>query len=216
MLPAGLSFDPVTGEISGLALEESDTTHLVTAENQFGSTQTEIRVVIRSIYHYRGSELVIPYSSADGVGSGTMTLYAEESSLNPTYPTALSGLSMAIQYDSGILQFVEAQQSSDIAGLNGGSGPDFWAINPIQGGVLVGMLVSFNFGDYLSLPMETAIVELEFATVPDTFVGDTEGLTGDLVWGNPTAIPLDNLVVIDGATSSLPLMESLPFSAQPQ
>lgn len=216
VLPAGLDLDPVTGEISGLALEESDTTHLVTAENQFGSTQTEIRVVIRSIYHYRGSELVIPYSSADGVGSGTMTLYAEESSLNPTYPTELSGLSMAIQYDSGILQFVEAQQSGDIAGLNGGSGPDFWAINPIQGGVLVGMLVSFNFGDYLSLPMETAIVELEFATVPDTFVGDTEGLLGELVWGNPTAIPLDNLVVIDGATSSLPLMESLPFNAQPQ
>ena len=215
-LPAGLVFNSATGSISGAALEESDTTHNVTGENLFGTAQTEIRVVVRSIYHYRGSALVIPYSPADGVGNGLLTLYAEESSLNPTYPTDLSGLSMAIQFDAGILEFQNAEQSAAIAGLNGGSGPDFWAINPIQGGVLVGMLVSFNFSDALTLPSETAIVDLDFATIPDTFVGDDVGVSGELMWGNPTAIPLDNLVVIDGATSALPLMDSLPFSIQPQ
>ena len=147
----------------------------MTGENLFGTAQTEIRVVVRSIYHYRGSALVIPYSPADGVGNGLLTLYAEESSLNPTYPTDLSGLSMAIQFDAGILEFQNAEQSAAIAGLNGGSGPDFWAINPIQGGVLVGMLVSFNFSDALTLPSETAIVDLDFATIPDTFVGDMSG-----------------------------------------
>ena len=59
-------------------------------------------------------------------------------------------------------------------------------------------------------------IETMYETIPDTFVGDDVGVSGELMWGNPTAIPLDNLVVIDGATSALPLMDSLPFSIQPQ
>lgn len=216
LLPDGLFLDSLTGAISGTALEEGESTHLITAENDFGLVQIEVNLVIRSIYHFRGSDLVIPYAVVDGTGSGTVTLSAEESILNPTYPTPLTGLSMAIQYEEGVIEFVGASQSEVIQNLNAGSGPDFWAVNPIQGGVLVGLLVSFSLGENLTFPTETGIVDIEFATVADTFVGDSTGLSGNLEWGNPTTIPLDNLVVIDGETSSLPVMEELPFLIQPQ
>ncbi|OUU23068.1 MAG: hypothetical protein CBC13_06580 [Planctomycetia bacterium TMED53] len=215
-LPEGLSFNELTGVISGAALQEGESTHLVTAGNQYGATQVEIDLVIREVYFYRGSEMVIPYSTSDGIGSSILTLYVEENSLNQNFPTDLSGLSMAIQYDSALLEFVSESQSEAMLNLNGGDGPDFWAVNPVEGGVLVGLLASFSFADHLTLPTETAIIDIEFATIPEVWAGDTEGLSGQLSWGNPTSIPLDNLVVIDGASSSLPLMEPIPFHIQPE
>jgi len=123
---------------------------------------------------------------------------------------------MAIQYDSNLLQFIDAVQTPETSALNGGEGPDFWAINPIDGGVLIGMLVSFSFVDSLILTDETPIVNLSLQTQPEAFIGDSVGISGQLIWGNPTTIPLDNLIVIDGANSSIPVMESVPFLIQPQ
>lgn len=215
-LPGGMEFDTTSGVISGEILSETESHHTVTASNGFGDVQFELTLICRLIYDYRGSELVVPYSIADGVGSGSFTLTAQESELNPGYPTSLSGISMAIQYDSNLLQFIDAVQTPETSALNGGEGPDFWAINPIDGGVLIGMLVSFSFVDSLILTDETPIVNLSLQTQPEAFIGDSVGISGQLIWGNPTTIPLDNLIVIDGANSSIPVMESVPFLIQPQ
>lgn len=216
-LPLGLTFDEQTGAISGVAVNEGESTHSVTASNDFGTSQPlELTIIVGEVYFYRGSELVIPYSVDDGIGNGVLTLYAEENPLNSTFPTSLSGLSMAITYDIDSLDFVSTTRSEAMEAINSGNGPDFWAVNTEENAILIGMVTSFTVAEFFTLPTETAIIDIEFATIPEVWAGDIEGLSGQLNWGNPTTIPLDNLVVIDGVNGSIPVMESMPFHIQPE
>ena len=216
-LPEGLEIDPDTGVISGSAVNESESTHVIRAENSFGSVEITLEFIIRPVFLFSGGPLEIPYSPLTGEGSGSLALRCQEGDLNPGFPTLLSGVSLAIQHDPAILSFAGSIQGSDIEALNGGTGPDFWAVNSIDGTILVGLLVSFAMSDFLVCDPQQEIVVIEFQTNSDTLQGNTMGLSGSLDWGNPSGDPpLDNLVVIDGSNSVDPIMEPVPYSLTPQ
>ena len=47
-LPAGLQIDPLTGILSGQALADGDSLHLIRAENEFGFVEVSLEILIRS------------------------------------------------------------------------------------------------------------------------------------------------------------------------
>ncbi|MGE4620115.1 MAG: Ig domain-containing protein [Planctomycetota bacterium] len=216
-LPLGLVIDPVSGAISGTALQEGSSSHIIRAENSFGSTEMDLEILIRPVFHFRGGGMEIPYSSVSGEGSGSLTLFCEEGDLNPGFPTALSGLSMAIQHDSSLFTYASSSAGGDVAILNGGEGPDFWAVHSIEGTMLIGFVVSFTADDFLICAAEREIVTINFDTVPEFLQGNSMGISGALEWGNPSGSPpLDNLVVVDGADSVDPVMETIYYDLIPQ
>lgn len=216
-LPQGLELDPDTGIISGTALEEGESTHVIHAENAYGSSEVSIEIFIRDVFLFQGGPLQIPYSPVTGEGSGSLTLHCTEGSLNPGFPTYLAGLSMAIQHDPALINFAGSVQGTDIGLLNGGTGPDFWAVNSLDGTILIGVLVSFSLVDYLTCDEQREIVVIDFVTTPETLQGNTVGVSGSFEWGNPQGTPpLDNLIVIDGTTSVDPVLEPISYELTPQ
>lgn len=216
-LPPGLELDPDTGIISGTALEEGESSHVIRAENAFGSSEVSVEIYIRDVFLFQGGPLQIPYSPVTGEGNGSLTLHCTEGSLNPGFPTYLSGLSMAIQHDPALITYAGSVQGIDIEMLNGGSGPDFWAVNSLDGTILIGLLVSFAVADFLTCDEQREIIVIDFVTVPTVLQGNIDGASGFFEWGNPEGTPpLDNLIVIDGTTSVDPVMEPILYELTPQ
>ncbi len=216
-LPQGLELDPDTGIISGTALEEGESIHVIHAENDYGSSEVSIEIFIRDVFLFQGGPLQIPYSPVTGEGSGSLTLHCTEGILNPGFPTYLAGLSMAIQHDPALFNYAGAVQGIDIELLNGGTGPDFWAVNSLDGMILIGLLVSFSLVDYLTCDEQREIVVIDFVTTPETLQGNNVGVSGSIEWGNPQGTPpLDNLIVIDGTNSVDPVMEPISYELTPQ
>ncbi len=216
-LPAGLQIDPLTGILSGQALADGDSLHLIRAENEFGFVEVSLEILIRNIFLFHAEPLTIGYSVATGQGSGSLALLCQEGTVNPGYPTPLAGISLAIQYDPLLLDYAGVDQGADLAILNGGTGPDFWAVNPVDGAVLIGALVSFTFGDVLVCDGNREIAVVHFETHAATLQGNASGVSGSLPWGNPGTIPpLDNLVVVDGTTSVDPIVVPVPLQLTPQ
>ena len=216
-LPSGLTFDEATGAIAGQALAEGESTHLIRGENGFGSVETTLDVIIRDVFLFHAEPFQIGYSPVTGVGSGQVALMCEEGSSNPGYPMPLAGISMAIQHDPSLLNYVAVEQGLAMANLNNGGGPDFWGVNTVDGAVLVGALISFTFGDVLVCDVDREIAVIEFATNPQTLQGNPTGTSGVLPWGNPgTSPPLDNLVVVDGTVSVDPVFKPVEFLLFPQ
>jgi hypothetical protein len=216
-LPAGLQIDPLTGILSGQALADGDSLHLIRAENEFGFVEVSLEILIRNIFLFHAEPLTIGYSVATGQGSGSLALLCQEGSANPGYPTPLAGISLAIQYDPLLLEYAGVDQGVDLAILNGGTGPDFWAVNPVDGAVLIGALVSFTFGDVLVCDGDSEIAVVQFETNAANLQGNSSGVSGMMPWGNPGTIPpLDNLVVVDGTTSVDPIVVPVPLQLTPQ
>lgn len=215
-LPSGLTFDEATGAIAGQALAEGESTHLIRGENGFGSVETTLDVIIRDVFLFHAEPFQIGYSPVTGIGSGHVALMCEEGSSNPGYPMPLAGISMAIQHDPSLLNYVAVEQGLALANLNNGGGPDFWGVNTVDGAVLVGALISFTFGDVLVCDVDREIAVIEFATNPQTLQGNPTGTSGVLPWGNPgTSPPLDNLVVVDGTVSVDPVLKPVEFLLYP-
>ncbi len=216
-LPDGLDFDPLTGIISGAANSEGESSHLIRAENAFGEVETTLQIILRDVFWYHADPFVLEYSIATGEGSTSVPLKCEESIANPNFPTQLAGISMAIQYDSQLLESISVDQGTSLAILNGGTGPDFWAVNPIDGAILIGALVSFTFNDVLVCDVDREIAVVNFGSNAINLQGNATGVSGSLPWGNPGSVPpLDNLVVIDGTTSVDPVLRPVEFQLLPQ
>lgn len=216
-LPPGLVFDPDSGAISGTAAAEGESSHVIRAENSFGSSEVTLQIVIRSIFRFRGGPLEIPYSPVTGEGSGSLSIRCLEGDQNPGFPTPISGVSMALQHDPELFTYTEAVEGSDIALLNGGSGADFFGVNSIDGTILIGVVVSFSMNDFLICFPEIEIAVIDFNAHPPALQGNSVGVTGTISWGNLSGSPpLDNLVAIDGSTSVDPILEAILYQLIPQ
>ena len=90
-------------------------------------------------------------------------------------------------------------------------------MNPVDGAVLIGALVSFAFFDVLVCDGDSEIAVVQFETHAANLQGNASGVSGMMPWGNPgTVPPLDNLVVVDGTTSVDPIVVPVPLQLTPQ
>lgn len=216
-LPAGLDIDGTTGAIFGTALSEGPAiTYTIEAANSYGSISTTLEIRISDVFHFFGTSINTTFDMVTGVGTASTTVSLEESSLNPTFPTWIAGLSFALQHDPALLTPGTITQGPALSSLNSGGGPDFWITNQLDDSVVAGVVVSFTFSEALLAPSTIEVLELAYETIPGALQGVTDVVETNLVWGNTGGVPpIDNLVVVDGNVSVKPVVHDIPVILVP-
>ena len=216
-LPQGLSINPLTGSIEGTPVVDSpEVEYTIVVSNITDSAQAVIRIRIADVFHYWGDPISALYDPTTGEGVAETSIWLEEGSQNLSYPTPLAGVSFALQHDPSLLEGISAEPGAALTGLNGGSGPDFWVSNLLDGMVVAGVVVSFNFSEVLLVPGPSEVVRLSYTTTPGTLQGNLDGVQSTLTWGNPTGVPpIDNLVVSAGNIGVVPVFHDVPVTLAP-
>lgn len=221
-LPDGLEISAATGVISGTpGVETVRIVYTITGSNDHGSDQTEVALRISPVFSYELEQISGDYDPDTGEGGAEVRVILTEGGDNVTFPTQILMLSLALGHDTSRLDLVSVDPGQDLTGLNGGSGPEFFAPFETPTGFTLGVVFSFSAeagGISAEQPREVAVVNYE--TIPEVFSGDSDGLTTDLEWGNSSAgtpgVPsVGNTVVLDGVTGILPLTENIGLNLIP-
>ena len=207
-LPRGLALDPITGEISGIpTLEQGETVHTVTATNAYGEDETELTLRISPVFEYTSEDMEVEYDPATGLNTFESTFFVREGANNATFPTPIIGLSMAVQHDPTILEPISVTPGPDLATLGGGTGPEFFEPLIQENAVTVGVIFSLDLTELLMADTAKDVLRVEYATDPLTLSGNTDGLTTEVRWGNPNALPpVANEVGLSGTYSVIPVL----------
>ena len=213
-LPSGLALDAVTGTIFGTPqFETAEVEYTIVGGNAIGSVETTILIRIADVFHLWGDPISASYDLATGEGVAETTIWLEEGSQNLSYPTPIAGFSFVLQHDSTLLVSTSIDQGDALISLNGGSGPDFWITNQLDGVIVVGMVVSIMFSDVLFTSTASEVSRVSYETVSANLQGNQGSVETTLIWGNPSMEPpIDNLVVMSTVpvTSVKPVLHDIP------
>lgn len=221
-LPEGLEFDTASGEISGTpAIETDRIVYTITASNQHGSDEVEVALRISPVFGYQLQHIGGGYDPDTGEGGVQIRVVLTEGGDNLSFPTQIMMISLALGHDTERLNLESVEPGQDLAGLNDGTGPEFFAPFETPTGFTLGVVFSFSAeggGISAESPREVAI--LNYETNPEVFEGDLDGESLDLEWGNLSAgtpgVPsVGNTIVLDGVTGILPVTENLQIDLLP-
>ncbi|MGE3167110.1 MAG: hypothetical protein AB7O52_19565 [Planctomycetota bacterium] len=158
------------------------------------------------------------YAPSTGAGSlDVVVMFGAETP--PFGPTPCSGFSLAFANDPLLVAPVGAEPIGVLASINGGAGPEFFAIEIFGDGIAVGCLTSLQGVSTLQFPPDTAVVAVSYAVGGLSLVGSSTGTSTQLTWQTVgTSPPYTNFVLYgDGyaplvlVSGEFPLLPRSPF-----
>lgn len=166
-----------------------------------------------TVFEFRLADATISFDDVTGAGNGSTTMSIIESSANNGYPNNVSGFSAGITYDDALVSVAGTAQAAPLAAVD----PDFFSAEDVGGGITVGVVTSFLVDEFIQFVGDTAVVELQFDTVPAAFVGQTGPIVSDLFFEDDVhgAIPISGLVTVGASDSHSPIYSNgvLTFEA---
>ncbi|MCA8958948.1 MAG: hypothetical protein KDC38_00485 [Planctomycetes bacterium] len=144
-----------------------------------------------------GANNAAGYNPDNGLGTFVEPLSIEELPTSVGFPNELQGFSMALAIDPTYVVAQTVTTGPDLAAIDGGTGPDFFAPNISPTAVTVGVVFAFLGGVVLPVDAPKHVVDIAFATNPSTLTGDLVGASTDVVWTDGVGvIPTDNIAVV--------------------
>ncbi len=150
-------------------------------------------------FTFEASDAATFYDRDSGDGSFSITLSVAENPDNSTFPSDVQGFSMSIAHDSDLVTLVDFEQLGRIADL-----PTCDFVGCIfEDGLRIGIVTDLMGGVFLSFEEETAVLEVDYATVAGVFVDKTGVVTTEIYWTDEAGTPvLVNTVVVGGEVLS--------------
>ncbi len=148
-------------------------------------------------------DVAVEYKPDDGLATIVVspTIIENPAALPDTYPNSTGGFSMGIDHDETFLAATSLVPAGPVADLNGGAGPEYFAVNldASDTGVTLGV-VYVLFGDMtIAFAAESPVVEITYDTIPAALIGDEVGVISPLVFSDSLGSPpVRNTAVIDG------------------
>lgn len=164
------------------------------------------------VFEFGVSDSTINFDQTSGVGSGTATMTAVESSDNPGFPNDVAGFSMALTYDDALLAVAGTTEASPLAALD----PEFFAAEDVGGGITVGVIIDFFVSEFITFSSETDLIDVEFSTVASALAGQGSAINTTLLYedGVHGAIPISGVVDL-GSESFSPIYSTGTVTLEP-
>ena len=140
--------------------------------------------------------------SASGAAFNSQVSLMELSS-NAGFPTDTAGFSFGLAHDSAIFEATGAQASGPLAALDGGAGPAFFDVTVFPNGIGVGCVYDFSLTESIQFTSATAIVSLDYASLPGALSGATGSVNSSLEFVQNLGIPPVELIVSTSAGSAV-------------
>lgn len=213
ILPIGLAIDPVTGVISGTpSFEQPSNTYTVTAANAVGSTTAAVTIEVRSGFEYSIEDQTVPYLPASGFAAFDVSLLVSEAvgSSTGSASSEIVRLYGGIAFDDSKIGVTDVVWGAGLDALNGGTGPDWFLVNPEPGGVTIAAIISFQSppADVLIADVPTEWALLSFEAAPGFLQGDLDGETVAIDWdGTLGSSPITNTIVHSEILESQPVLQ---------
>lgn len=146
------------------------------------------------------------FNGASGEGSATVGVSISENLLPGASPSQTQGFSMGLSYDSSILTATAVNQGATLAALESGTGPEYYQVDLLSGGLTVGVIYDFQGQSFVPYGSADQVLTIDFDTVSATLAGTTPGsvVTSTLspVSGlGPTGVTL--VMVVAGSSVSM-------------
>jgi hypothetical protein len=206
-LPAGLSFNTTTGNITGTpTVVAAATTYTVTATNAFGSSTATLSIIVNDIVpviSYTNSNLFVNTSATitptvNGISSATY-------SISPTLPTGLS-----INVSTGVISGTPTQATSAItytisATNTGGTGTATVVISINAAGAINYSQSAYTFVNNTSVsgvvPVVSTTSTATFSISPSLPTGLSFNTSTGAITGTPTAVYATTVYTISGVNA---------------
>ena len=146
--------------------------------------------------------MVIPYNPGTGIGTAT-TFVTLEQDLNPgELADPVPGFAFSFSQDGNLFNTVDINSAPFLQMLNGGVGPELGVQQPYFDGGSVSAVFNLLGQQPLFFDVPQAVIELQFATTPGTWIGALDGGTATFSSDDPEdlAPPVDDVVVIGAAS----------------
>ncbi|OUU23356.1 MAG: hypothetical protein CBC13_05755 [Planctomycetia bacterium TMED53] len=135
---------------------------------------------------------------------------------DPADITPTNGFSFAYGHDSSLLNIDSVTQGPDLAGLKGGSGPEFFQESLFTNGGAVGCLYDFQVTETLTFDSSLHVATFNYSAVPGAFTNLSDPvdtvIQQSTVLGTPA---IESVVVINGGTAVQAICQPATFSIQP-
>ncbi len=155
-------------------------------------------------FEFEAHDATIAYDLATGVGSGEVEL------TNFQVAGALltvTGWSLGLAHDAGVVSAVDIEMGSYIQSLNGGLGPGSWIPGIHANGVTIGCIYSFTGGTVCTYEVPKQIAVITYDTIPGAFAGNgTGGSTQVDFSGAIGTPPVATVIIIAGGSD--PVLEN--------
>ncbi len=138
----------------------------------------------------------IEYDPSDGVGTGEVSIFIAEL-VTPGFPHNVQGWSMSFTHDPSLIEAMNVEQGAYIADA---IMPSFFTPIIHADGVTVSAVYSFLGGVTCTYEVMKEVVIVDYQTVPATLAGDLDGDEVAIEWNSIGAPPVENIIVVGGAT----------------
>lgn len=198
--PAGITLDPSTGIIAGTPTYPGTSgSHIVTAIGPMGISSVQLDIAVDPGFRYELSDETVAYDPADGLASVTLVVSLAEVVAPGALPHPIAGFSFGVGIDAAVLVADRISPGSDLAAINGGVGPDFFAHCLCPGGVTLGVVLSFLGLVTLEAGTTLELAELSLSAAPGSLVGNLTGTTVAVAFDDGIgAVPVANIVAVEG------------------
>ncbi|HIG06227.1 MAG TPA: hypothetical protein EYQ08_10960 [Planctomycetes bacterium] len=115
------------------------------------------------------------FSSSTGVGSFTGTVQIDQDVEPGDTAAETQGFSLGVAHDAAVLEATAVDYGASLASLEGGTGPEFFNVGIISGGITVGCIYDFQGGAFIGFDTPTEAVLVQYDTVPGALVGTPPG-----------------------------------------
>lgn len=152
-------------------------------------------------FQYSAVDTAIPYDVITGEGVGTVPIHNVQVS---GAPAAVQGWSLAIVNDPLVVTPMAVEQGSFIAQVKGGTGPDYFEEQIFPDGINIGVVYCFVGCSVCLYADEHEIALVTYSAATGLLAGDTAGTTTTLVFQAFGIPPVQNVVVVGGASIPTP------------
>lgn len=146
------------------------------------------------------------YDPASGSLGGSVALTIEEEGTSMGFPNSTFGFSMAISHDDALLGDPAVTPGAGLSSLNGGSGPDFFAADSMDGLTAIGSIYSLaNPTESLQFPAAEVVADLTFSNFDPSLIGGMDPVDTDIEWVFVAGSPgVTNSVAVDFSGTLVP------------
>ena len=208
----GVTGDLVTQISQGAGLGSPPTATVVvvgagtSAPATFETSNITIQTSPPLSFTCRADDAESSFSGASGEGSATVGVSISENLLPGASPSQTQGFSMGLSYDSSTLTALAVNQGPTLAALESGTGPEYYQVDLLTGGLTVGVIYDFQGQSFVPYGSADQVLTIDFDTVPATLAGTAPGTvvstTLSPVAGlGPTGVTL--VMVVAGSSVSM-------------
>lgn len=177
-----------------------------TATTQSG----EITIGINGpLYTFSLPDVTQGFDSSSGAAAFTVGVAVSEDPGSPNFPNATHGFSMSLGHDAGVLSATGAAAGAGLSALNAGAGPEFFSVNVLADGITIGAVYSLmSAAEIVLFDVAAEAASIDYATNAGALQGTINPTTTVLDWMSLGTPSVDNLVAVDFAGATVPVLRS--------